>query len=442
MATKTRELSDLILRALDGSATGAECDFLRRAVLARRILLSTGDGSAAIGGDAVGGVAVGGDVSRSAIVTGDHNTLINISGIDPAALRKLILDLQLPRAGSAPPLPGLFVGRDADMMNIKARLGIAVTPAAPPSLQVLAAVRGWPGIGKTTLAAALAHDEDVNAAYPDGVLWVSLGTEPNIMSELAGWGRALGNDDLLRASTITEASAQLAAMLRNRRMLLIVDDVWDKDHVKPFQVGGRGCAMLVTTRASDVAQAVAPTAGSIYRLPVLHDDAAMEILRALAPGVVAKHPAECMELIHELEGLPLALQVSGHMLNAESNRGFGVVDLLADLREGAKVLEAQAPAERIGLASESSVTVAVLLKKSTDRLDAFTRDCFAYLGPFAPKPATFDLGAMKFVWQVDDPKPIAVTLIGRGLLEPVGDTGRFQMHALLVAHAKSLLTDD
>ena len=105
------------------------------------------------------------------------------------------------------------------------------------------------------------------------------------------------------------------------------------------------------------------------------------------------------------------------------------------------MLEAR-PGDRVDLASETTPTVAVLFQKSTDRLDVPTRDCFAYLGAFAPKPATFDLNAMKAVWQVEDPKPTARTLVDRGLLEFVPDMGRYQMHALVVMHARSLLTDD
>jgi hypothetical protein len=81
-----------------------------------------------------------------------------------------------------------------------------------------------------------------------------------------------------------------------------------------------------------------------------------------------------------------------------------------------------------------------LLHRSTDRLDEHTRECFAYLGAFAPKPATFDLAAMKAVWQVADPRPIVRELVDFGLLEPVG-SARFQMHALLVRHAQSLLSE-
>jgi hypothetical protein len=222
-------------------------------------------------------------------------------------------------------------------------------------------------------------------------------------------------------------------------MLLIVDDVWQPEHAIPFKVGGRGCAMLITTRVNSVAQALTPTANDIYQLPVLTDEKALELLKKLAPSVVASHCDQCLVLVRELEGLPLALQVAGHMLNIEASYGFGVTELLAGLREGAKLLKAQAPADRTDLANETTPTVAALLQRSTERLDPLTRDCFAYLGVFAPKPATFDLAAMKAMWQVEDPKPIARTLVDRGLLEYVPEMRRYQMHALLVMHAKSLL---
>jgi hypothetical protein len=389
-------------------------------------------GDTAIGGNPTGrdiaqdnSVKVGDVSNATGVAIGDHAQVVIQQA--PAA----------PRPGSAPPLPSLVIGREDDLHNLKARLGLT----GETSLQVLTAIRGWPGIGKTTIAAVLAHDQDIAAAFPDGVLWTSLGPKPNLFSELATWGRALGMDDLLRAKTLEEATAQLTAMLRNKRMLLIIDDVWESEHAVPFKVGGRGCATLITTRENKVAQALAPTANDIYKLPVLTDDKALELLQALAPSVVQDYPAESRELVHELEGLPLALQVAGHMLNVEASYGFGVTDLIKELREGAALLEAKAPADRTDLANETTPTIAVLLQRSTDRLDDPTRDCYAYLGVFAPNPATFDLAAMKAVWQVEQPEPIVRTLVDRGLLEFVKEMGRYQMHALLVTHAKSLLTE-
>jgi NB-ARC domain-containing protein len=345
------------------------------------------------------------------------------------------------RAGSAPPIPALIVGREDALHALKARLGISRS-MAPSPLQVLTAVRGWPGVGKTTLAAALAHDPEIAAAFPDGILWASLGQDAHTLSHLAAWGRAFGIDDLIRGS-IEETSARLTALLRDKRVLLIVDDVWEAAHAVPFKVGGRGCALLITTRLTGVADALAPTPDAIYKLAVLTDDKALELLQALAPHVVRQHPAACRELVRELEGLPLALQVAGHMLRVEAGYGFGVTALLDELREGAKLLMATAPADRSDLAKETTPTVAVLLQKSTDRLDPFTRDCFAYLGAFVPKPATFDLAALQAVWMVetDAAQTVARTLVDRGLLEPIGN-GRFWVDGLLVMHARSLLISE
>jgi tetratricopeptide (TPR) repeat protein len=388
-----------------------------------------------------------GDISQARGVAIGAGARVEIYEVPPAA-----------KLGSAPPLPGLVVGREGVLRDLKTRLGIgskgqgqASRPAAAGQdglpLQVLTAIRGWPGIGKTTVAAVLAHDPDVMAAFPDGVLWTSLGPTPNLFSELTTWSRALGAEDL-RARTLKEASAHLAALLLNKRMLLVVDDVWKTEHARPFMVGGHRCGLLVTTRSPRVASALAPTAADVYRLPVLSEEKAMELLQKLAPEVVASHPDECRALVREMEGLPLALQVAGRMLAVEADCGFGVDELLAELREGTALLGAPAPVDRVDLANladladESTPTVAVLLQHSTARLDEAARAGFACLAVFAAKPATFDLAALQAVWQVKDAKPIARALVDRGLLEYVPELGRYQMHALLVMHARALLEQD
>jgi NB-ARC domain/Trypsin-like peptidase domain len=340
--------------------------------------------------------------------------------------------------GSAPPIPPVFVGREDTIEALKVKLGIRSSTSAG-SAQVITAVRGWPGVGKTTLAAALANDSEVRKALPDGVLWVSIGERPDLISAIASWGRRLGRDDLLGLSTVTEATDALAALLRNRQMLLIVDDVWETAHAEPFRrARGSRCTLVITTRLTTVAEDLAPVPDALFQIPVLTEENAVKLFSVLAPNVARDYPKEVRELVRDLEFLPLALQVAGHLANAEARRGWDVPSLLADLRNGVRILEAKAPADRADFESQTIPTVSALLKQSVNRLPRSTQDYFAFLGAFAPKPATFDLAAMSAVWELDDPRPIVDMLIDRGLLEPVG-SGRFQMHALLVALAKSFL---
>ncbi|HEY0772021.1 MAG TPA: NB-ARC domain-containing protein [Sphingobacteriaceae bacterium] len=338
--------------------------------------------------------------------------------------------VQMP--GSAPNLPTLLIGREDDMRALKLRLGITADELA--TLEVLTVMRGWPGVGKSTLAAALAYDPEIKRAFPDGVLWASLGQHPSLFAELSAWGRALGVE--LMARTLEEAFGQLARILRDQRCLLIVNDVWEAEHALPFRLGGAGCALLITTHLPKVAQALAPTPADVYVLDVLTEDKALELLRQLARGVVDENPEASRELVKALEGLPLAIQVAGRLLNAETRYGFDVCQLLNETREDAKLIQAQSPTYH----TEVTPTIAALFKKSTDLLDPQTLERFAYLGAFAPKPATFDQAALRSVWQVQDARPTIRVLVDRGLLEPISEN-RYWMHSLLVEHARSFLTE-
>lgn len=340
--------------------------------------------------------------------------------------------------GLLPPLPGLtFVGRDESLDDIKKRLGAGEERERGSNFTI---VRGVPGVGKTTLVGVLARDSEISGSFPDGILWTVLDQEPELMSKIAAWGRYLGADDLLRIASLDEATERLAALLRNKQMLLIVDDIWNVAHAVPFlrAANASRCVLLATTRLTSVANELARTANASnpYYLPELTEENALILLRRLAPKAVDEHFEDCLKLVRDLECLPLALHVAGRLLDEESELGFNVPDLIKDIIDNAALLPQPAPADR----AEGAIlpTVDVLLRRSTDLLDSFTRECFAYLGVFAPKPATFDVEAMKAVWQMDDPKPTIRKLVGHGLLEVVGG-GRFQMHALLVQHASSLL---
>lgn len=343
-------------------------------------------------------------------------------------------------AGMLPPLPSLFIGREQAVADVKQRLNTGPAAEGSTTSQPRVVIQGWPGIGKTTLSAILAHDRDLQSRYQDGVLWISLGQDPNPMAILSNWGRALGFHELERTQTVEEASARLRAFIKDRRILLIIDDIWDIEDARPLQIGGDHSGLLMTTRLNDVARALANRPEALYKIPILSPAESLTLLRTLAPQVVAQYPAESAALAADLEGLPLALQVAGRLLHAEMEFGWGIIDLLDAIREGKRLLEAQPPADRFEVAAETTPTIAALLQRSVERLSPEMQERFALLAVFAPKPATFSLEAMQSVWRVDDARPTARILIDRGLLEP-DRNGRFQMHALLVMLARSLFQD-
>ncbi len=345
----------------------------------------------------------------------------------------------VPRGIAPPPPPRIFIGRKDALQDIKRLLTVNRRSKNEENITV---IRGWPGVGKTSVVSAIGHDPEIARAFKDGVLWISLEQKPNIITEMARWGRALGSEEILKALTVRDATAQLAALLSRREMLLIVDDVWETGHAAAFtNAAGEQCSVMVTTRLTQIAEDLTVGKNRIYNLPVLTEDFALKVLQILVPEVVLQNENKCRELVRDLGCLPLALHVAAGVLRSENNMGWGVADLIDRIRIGTEPINSEpAPMDRIE--KDGTIpSVKALLQRSTDVLDERTRDYFICLGAFPPKPATFDLSALRAVWLVDDPKPIVRQLVGHGLLEPDG-RGRFQMHRILVDHARSLCTEE
>jgi hypothetical protein len=174
----------------------------------------------------------------------------------------------------APPLPPHFIPRPEISDALKARL--LADETTTPGILVVSAIHGLGGIGKSVLAAALAHDPQVQARFPDGVLWATLGQEPDLLSLQSGWVQALGDYDF-RPTTVEAASAHLCTLLHDKAALLVVDDVWDPEHALPFQTGSPRCQVLITTRRADVADEVG---ADLYQLDVMTPEQSLALLAA------------------------------------------------------------------------------------------------------------------------------------------------------------------
>jgi hypothetical protein len=145
------------------------------------------------------------------------------------------------RIFQAPPLPPHFVERPEYSNDLKARL------LTGNRTLVITAIHGLGSVGKSTLAAALAHDVEIQTRFCDGILWATLGQQPDVLSLLSGWVQALG-DYSFKPTSVEATVSQLRTLLYDKAVLLVVDDAWNTKDAQAFNVGGARCQVLVTTR--------------------------------------------------------------------------------------------------------------------------------------------------------------------------------------------------
>ncbi len=220
----------------------------------------------------------------------------------------------------APPKPSYFVERPEVSIELK-QLLLSETTEKTGTL-VISAIYGLGGIGKSTLAAALAQEKEVQAFFTDGIFWATLGQQPDILSFLHGWIQALG-DYNFKPTGIDAASLHLRTLLADKKALLVVDDLWNVEDIDPFRVAVNHCKLLVTTRE-------VPVKGAIrYDLDVMTESQSLALLTGyLRKELTAEEEAQGKNLAKIVGYLPLALELGA----AQVKDGIPWAELIEDLR--------------------------------------------------------------------------------------------------------------
>jgi DNA-binding SARP family transcriptional activator len=197
-----------------------------------------------------------------------------------------------------------FVGRLPELEAFRAALSAAAGPerARPYCLA------GMGGIGKTSLAVHIAHS--LRDQFPDGVLWGHVSTsEP--LAILDSWARAY-QCDYSGLPDLESRAAALRALLADKTVLIILDDVWDAARARALLVGGPAATVLLTGRDMDVAQALD---AQIVALPVFAADESHQLLARIVGQARMMAEAPAADDICQLLGhLPLALDIAARRL--------------------------------------------------------------------------------------------------------------------------------
>ncbi|GAC1427234.1 MAG: hypothetical protein PVS3B3_03950 [Ktedonobacteraceae bacterium] len=301
------------------------------------------------------------------------------------------------------------------------------------------ALHGLPGVGKTALAKQLVHDSTIQAHFQHGILWACVGRQPSIINLLSNWGvlLKLPPSEMASLSNTTMWAKKLRDMIGERRMLIVLDDVWKIEDAFALKVGGPHCTYLLTTRFPQLAVQFA--AEDTIIVHELSEDASFVLLKGLAPSVVANDPATARILIRAVDGLPLALTIMGSylQLHAHSNqprRIQSALDHVLDIKQRLSLKYTTTPAERPpGLPSDASFSLQAVIALSDQQLAPEARQALRALAVFAPKPSTFSEKVALVVAHTST--DVLDALENAGLLE-ANNEGRYYLHQTISDYAR------
>ena len=223
---------------------------------------------------------------------------------------------------AVPPLRGDEVARPGLMEDLVA----AVTRSEASALRMTTGLWGAGGFGKTTMARLLVHRVEIQERFPDGVVWVTVGEDamgPELAEKVINAVCLVGGDRPAVTDPVA-AGVELGRAVGDRRMLLVVDDVWSAAQVEPFLIGGPGAARLFTMRI----RGVVPGSAELVRVDQMASGEAEQLLTAgvgrVSGGVVAG-------LLAATGRWPVLLALVNGAVRADQSAGRGAEDSMGEI---------------------------------------------------------------------------------------------------------------
>ena len=290
-----------------------------------------------------------------------------------------------------PDLPAHWLPREAELAALKAKLLGGDRSVAITGHGQAVGIEGMGGIGKSVLAAALAHDKEVRQGFADGIYWVVIGQNPNLLNL---------QDQLVRQltgaapgfTTEQECKDAVREALDGRSALLVLDDVWNVDHAAAFAVTAPPARLLVTTRNSEV---IVGLEADEHRVDLF---SVAEALRMLADWTGQQSPdtlpPQAAEVAKECGYLPLALAMIGAMVRSD-RRPTAWPDALTRLK--------RADLEKIKRTFPGYPYPNLLraIDVSIEGLEAADRERYLDMAVF-PEDVPIPEGPLRILWNTDE----------------------------------------
>ncbi|XP_035838313.1 putative disease resistance RPP13-like protein 1 [Helianthus annuus] len=285
-------------------------------------------------------------------------------------------------------LASSIIGRQAEKDALVLKL-LAVEPC--DSNFSIVPIVGMGGVGKTTLAKLLYDEKQVKDHF-ELKAWVcvtddfdSFAISKVIFQSVAGVHKEFGDLNLLQVD--------LRDHLREKRFLLVLDDVWSESYedwetfVGPFHACAPGSKIIMTTRKERLLKKLG--CENLNRLQCLQQDEALTLVAQHALGVSNFDSHLSLKphgkgIVKKCDGLPLALIALGRLLRTKKNEEEYWKEVLYSeiwsLQDGGGIVPA--------------------LRLSYHDLSARLKHLFAYCSLF-PKGFMFDKNELVVLWMAE-----------------------------------------
>jgi tetratricopeptide (TPR) repeat protein len=321
-----------------------------------------------------------------------------------------------------------FVGRETELDQLSLQLIESSKLAAGNNV---ICIYGTPGVGKSALACYFATR--YKEQFPEGVYGLRVDSKEIDLKVIVRrfvnlTGRSFNLGDERDAPTIMQE------LFADRKVLLIFDNVESTD-IRALFPGGRRCGIIVTTRRSDIANALNLPTDRQITLNSLQESDSLKLLKKLVDGSRINAEIEiARHLVNRIGNLPLALQVIGATLNTG-------IWLKLPLRDYAEALKA----EKLKLLQQEvdqSLDVIASFSLSLKDLSQETKDFFTYLGICAT--TSISLSTIMAVTRCNrtTARSCIDQLVRRSLVSKTGtEQERYSLHTLIHEFANYLLQE-